>query len=487
METKKEKPDLFDQLRKIWRALKLIFFDPFYEIWIGTKTKALPTFGCWTAGIVLGLTFTFYLDHWFLSLFGKRSIHPGWFRDVLGITSVFWGFLFWGYYRVGLKARRIQKLDRTFFNAHLETRLKERPLFLSDIPIDDFTRKMRLRGRGIPLASYSSARAAIEDSLNVYIAKIENPDGNKEIVDIVYSISRPPDFWSLDSVVGYRNFTFPIGKSIRGEIVANLRVIPHYLFAGESGGGKSSHIRTSVTVLLANNVDLDVYFFDFKDGMENQVFQGFDNVTLIDDVQDASQKASYINSILDSRMRDFKAAGARSIEAYNQMRERKGNKEKRIIVVVDEISELMPTIGGKQNSALNEINAVIARIARMGRAVGMTLMIGTQKPDAKNLDPTIKANLMGIVCFPVTHFTQSTIILGNGRAAELNREIPGRAIWKNGSTQVEVQTPFLTEVEVTHAREKLSKLWARGAKEEARDVTPIEPAESSSAQRDSLS
>jgi S-DNA-T family DNA segregation ATPase FtsK/SpoIIIE len=382
------------------------------------------------------------------------------------------------------------KLGKVFFNAHLETRMKERPLFISDTPIDDFTRKMRLRGRGIPLAKYIEAKPTIESELNIFVAKLENPaDGNKELVDIIYATSQPPDFWSLDSLVGYRNFSFPVGKSIRGEIVANLQTIPHYLFAGESGGGKSSAIRMAVTVLLANNPELEVYFFDFKEGMENQVFQGFDNIHLIDDVQDAAQKAGFVNSILDSRMRDFKAAGSRSIESYNQSHDRKGQREKRIIVVVDEISELMPTIGGKQNSSLNEINSIISRIARMGRAVGVTLMIGTQKPDAKNLDPTIKANLMGIFCFPVTHFTQSTIILGNGRAAELNREIPGRAIWKNGSTQVEVQTPFLTEVEVTRARETLSKYWRRksGEKTAAPNVTPAAPAKNSEASRDVLS
>jgi S-DNA-T family DNA segregation ATPase FtsK/SpoIIIE len=254
--------------------------------------------------------------------------------------------------------------------------------------------------------------------------------------------------------------------------LASLRVIPHFLVAGESGGGKSSFIRMMITVLSANNADLEVYFLDFKAGMENQVFQGFDNIILVDDVQDALGKMNQLRDELDRRMRDFKVAKARSLEMFNKKQNRSQDRVKRIIVAVDEISELVPTVGGKSNSTVNEINSILGRIARMGRAVGINLVVGIQKPDAKSLDPTIKANLSGIVCFPVPHFSQSTVILGNSRATELNAEIPGRAIWKNGSKQEEVQTPFLTEIEVADARAKAAKFW--GIKAQA----PVVPAPS---------
>lgn len=471
---KKEKPDLLDQVQAIWRGVKLIAFDPLYEIYIGAKTGALPTTLLWGVGILMSGVLMFYLDHRFLALFGRRSIGPGHVRDVMAVTSVFWGFLLWGYYRLGARMRRIQKLDRTFFNAHIETRLKEGPEFIYDLPVDESTRRLRLKGRGIPVSTYIGAKKTIESELNIFIAKIENPENNRELVDIIYSIYEIPGFWSLDSLVGYRDFTFPVGKSHRGEVRASLRLIPHYLIAGETGGGKSSFIRMMLTILLSNNAELEVYFLDFKEGMENQVFQGFDNIRLIDNTQDAAAKMIEIKQILESRMKTFKAAKARSIEAYNAGQDRHDAKEKRIIVVVDEISELMPTLGGKHNSTLNEISSVINRIARMGRAVGINLVIGTQKPDAKNLDPTVKANLSGIVCFPVPHFSQSTVILGNNRATELNAEIPGRAIWKNGSNFTEVQTPFLTEIEVNSARERASKLWGNQTQPQASAPKPQE-------------
>lgn len=144
---------------------------------------------------------------------------------------------------------------------------------------------------------------------------------------------------------------------------------------------------------------------------------------------------------------------------YNRTVLRKDLREKRIVVVVDEIAELMPTFKGKANSDLMEINSTLNRIARMGRAIGINLVIGVQKPDARNLDPTIKANLSGVLCFAVSHFTQSTIVLGNSRAADLNKEYKGRAIWKRGLEFIEVQTPLLTEEEVIDVQNRIAGHW----------------------------
>jgi DNA segregation ATPase FtsK/SpoIIIE-like protein len=158
-------------------------------------------------------------------------------------------------------------------------------------------------------------------------------------------------------------------------------------------------------------------------------------------------------------MATFKKAKARSLEMYNKVVLKKELREKRIVVVVDEIAEIMPTFKGKANSDLVEINSTLNKIARMGRAVGINLVVGVQKPDAKNLDPTIKANLSGVLCFAVSHFTQSTIVLGNSRAADLNKEFKGRAIWKHGLEFVEVQVPLLTEEEVLDVRNKIDGYW----------------------------
>ena len=211
-----KKRDLIDQLFTAGRAVKLLALDPIYEIYIGAKTGALPTTLCWISGSLISLALFSYVDNRILERFGRHSLHPGKLRDVLSFLSVFCGFLVWGYYRLGMRMRRIRKLDKAFFNAHIETRLKERPQFVFDYPVDDFTRRMRLRGRGIPTAAYVSAKPTIENELNVKVVKIEHPGNNRELVDIIYTLFELPEFWKLESLVGYRDFSFPVGSSYRG-------------------------------------------------------------------------------------------------------------------------------------------------------------------------------------------------------------------------------------------------------------------------------
>lgn len=459
-EKKNTHQDLVILVDRFWTFLRYSLVEPVLEIYRGLSTGAMPMITCWVVGILLSSTLLFHLDDVVLKIFGKPPILTGRARGVLGIIFLFSGFLSWAFYRVGLRERIKRKLKNVFINAGLETRLKETPEFIVDVPLDEFTRKLRLRGRGLPVDAYKNARSFIEAGLNVSLAKIENPSGNREYVDIIYTIEKMPDLWLLDNLLGYKDFSFPVGLGLRGEITASFKTTPHFLVAGESGGGKSTFIRMIVTVILINNQDIEVYFIDFKRGMENQVFEGFDRVTLIDDAKDACVRLQSINNILDSRMTAFRNAKSRNLEMYNSRPSRKGPKEKRILVVVDEVSEMVPTMGNPNNADLGQANAIMNRIARMGRAVGINLVIGVQKPDAKNLDTGIKANTSGVVCFPVSHFNQSMVVLGNGRAADLNSEIKGRAIWKQGADYIEVQTPLLTEKEVYEAKERVARYWA---------------------------
>ena len=447
--------------------LKFTLLEPLKEIYQGLSTRSLPLVLCYLIGTLLNGILLFHVDDWVLQVAGHEPLLTGKLRRIVGILFLFSGFIGWAFYRVGLKERIKKKLKNVFINAGLETKLKETPEFIADVPLDEFSRKLRLRGRGLPLDSYKEARKFIEAGLNVSLAKIENPSGNREYVDIIYTTETMPDFWTLDNLLAYKDFSFPVGLSLRGEIRANFKANPHFLIAGESGGGKSTFIRMIVTVTLINNQDAEIYFIDFKRGMENQVFEGFDRVTLIDEPKDACSKLQAINGILDSRMTTFRNAKARNLEMYNNRPSRKGPKEKRIIVVVDEVSEMMPTMGNPHNTELGQANAIMNRIARMGRAVGIHLVIGVQKPDAKNLDTGIKANTSGVICFPVSHFNQSMVILGNGRAADLNSELKGRAIWKQGAEFTEVQTALLTEKEVHEAREQMQRYWNPKSKNKA--------------------
>ena len=116
-------------------------------------------------------------------------------------------------------------------------------------------------------------------------------------------------------------------------------------------------------------------------------------------------------------------------------------------MVIDEIAELFLAGAGRNVKDIQTARATVSKLARQGRAVGIHLILGTQRPDARALDTQIKANLPGKVCFQMADVASSMVVLGNGRARNLPG-IPGRAIWQRGLKMFEMQTPYLDPSEV---------------------------------------
>ena len=106
-----------------------------------------------------------------------------------------------------------------------------------------------------------------------------------------------------------------------------------------------------------------------------------------------------------------------------------------------------------------------SKIAAQGRAVGIHLIIATQRPDRNALDPQTKANLVGKLCFQMSNTASSMTVLDNGRASELT-PVPGRAIWQQGSEMMEVQAPLMTEKE---AERLLSSYRTKASKKQDSD------------------
>jgi hypothetical protein len=381
-------------------------------------------------------------------------------------------WLIWGWIKNLRRLAMNKKLKFVFESNRVTSGLGLCPDFLFDEPLDSNSRKLRVWANGMPLHVLKENKSKLEDGLGATVSKISWADDHKKMIDLIYSFGSLPDFFVPENVLKFKDFKFPIGKNCYGEVIGSLKEIPHYLVAGETGTGKSTFIRMMIEILLINNRNLEVYFLDFKGGIEAQSIAEDPRLHVIATYEEAVQVIKELDLTLTQRGKDI-AGTARDIDGFNKKQTDTIKKMKRILIVVDEVSEIVPKIKAPNKSEMAEISFGINRIARLGRALGLHLVVGTQKPDAKNLDPTVKANLAGIVCFAMSHPTQSMVVLGDGRAADLNAEIKGRAIWKHGSYTEEIQTPFLTDSEIAEAKLNSEIYWGQMKKKSAPEIKEV--------------
>lgn len=441
-------------ISKFFRPIKVFLLDPFIEIIRGVREKSAPILELVTLGCLL--SFIQYMGglSYLIKKYGGKIPSSAHLSSFFGLWLLVCGLHFWGIRQVFARRNLQKKLERVFLQAGLKTKLEEFPIFVFDRPLGSTSRKLRLKALGLPVSKFREGKESLESGLNVALSKIENPKGNFEFVDLIYSLDRMPEGWKLDNIWNYKDFSFPIGKSLDGEIKTSLKKIPHFLVAGETGSGKSTFIRAMVSVLALNNPHLRVLFIDMKGGMENQVFQGFDRVELLSEIPQVDDRLSEITTELETRMSLSAKGRFKNIDEYNGKQRDSSNKWERTLIVVDEAAEIVPSVANPEKGRLAKIQSRINRFTRLGRAVGIHVVIDVQKPDHKNLDPTIKANLPGIICFPVSHFSQSVVVLGNSHASDLNAEFPGRGIWKHGSFEIEIQAPFLSQDDLDKANRR---------------------------------
>ncbi len=456
-ESKATKPELLNE--RIDRLIKFmgVLIDPYFEIFRGFRKNTLPVVECCVIGCVLGFLALKSYDFYLFKKLHLEAIYPkGNWKTAWGLFWTTISFYGWGVVQVGQKIRMLRKLEETFLNCGLQNKIGDFPKYIIDVPIDTNTRRLRLTNAGLPISRFKEVAESIDANLGVFVVKIVTPEQNRQAVDIIYSNTKMPDLWFIEDINQYKNYSFPIGKTYGTNILANLRDVPHILVAGATGGGKSTFIRMVVTILAMNNSKIKISMIDFKGGTEAQVFEGIDGISIFGTLKTALAELERVDKLMNERFELFRNNKVKDLEAYNKLQTKKNLESEysnnhhlgRQVVVIDEISELVPTVGHPDVKSVLRARNIVNRISRLGRSVGINLLIGTQKPDAKNLDPTIKANLSGIVCFYVIGHTQSIVVLGNKRGSELSADIKGRAIWQFGSIQEEVQTPFLTEMDV---------------------------------------
>ena len=211
-----------------------------------------------------------------------------------------------------------------------------------------------------------------------------------------------------------------LGEDITGQPVCeDIAVMPHMLIAGTTGSGKSVCINTLIASILYHSKPEDVRFLMIDPKrLELPMYNAIPHLLrrAITEPKAAVGELEKLVAVMEMRYRHFAREGVRDIDGYNEKMRKKGGKNKPyIVVVVDELADLMLT-------APSEIEENITRLAQMSRAVGIHLVLATQRPSVDVITGLIKANFPCRIAFQVASKTDSRTILDmNGAESLLGR------------------------------------------------------------------
>ena len=327
---------------------------------------------------------------------------------------------------------------------------------------------------GVRISKIKNLENDIALSLAALGIRIIAPIPGKGTIGIEVPNAKPATV-SMESILNSRKFQettmelpCAVGKTITNEVfMFDLAKAPHLLVAGATGQGKSVGLNAIITSLLYKKhpAELKIVLVDPKK-VEFSVYSSIEKHFLAkvpDDgeepiITDVTKVIRTLNSLckeMDTRYDLLKMAQARNIKEYNKkFIERQLNPEHGhrfmpyIVVVIDEFGDLIMTAG-------KEVELPIARIAQLARAVGIHMIIATQRPTTNIITGTIKANFPSRIAFRVGAMIDSRTILDRPGAQQLIGR--GDMLYLNGGEPVRVQCAFVDTPEVERINQFISQ------------------------------
>ena len=333
---------------------------------------------------------------------------------------------------------------------------------------------------GVRISKIRSLEDDIALSLSALGIRIIAPIPGKGTVGIEVPNAKP-SVVSMESILNSKKFQettmelpCAMGKTITNEVfMFDLAKAPHLLVAGATGQGKSVGLNAILTSLLYKKhpaemkivlVDPKMVEFSVYKTIERHFLAALPEEVDSPIITDTTKVVRTLNSLcveMDARYELLMAAGERNIKDYNKkFKERKLNPEKGhrympyIVVVIDEYGDLIMTAG-------KEIELPIARIAQKARAVGIHMIIATQRPTTNIITGTIKANFPGRIAFKVSQGIDSKTILDRMGANQLIGR--GDMLYLQGNDPIRVQCAFVDTPEVVDINNFIASQQGYGA------------------------
>ncbi|QBO35514.1 DNA translocase FtsK [Periweissella cryptocerci] len=247
--------------------------------------------------------------------------------------------------------------------------------------------------------------------------------------------------------------TVPLGRGLTGDVVmADITKMPHLLIAGQTGSGKSVSINGIIAGLLMQNKpsELKMVMVDPKQ-VELSVYNDIPHLLtpVVSEPRKAARALQKVAKIMDDRYKLLATVGVRKIDEYNKKIEEynaehsEGNpKMPHIVVIVDEMADLMIQVK-------SEVEQPIIRIAQLGRAAGIHMILATQRPTVDVITGLIKANVPSRIAFAVASGMDSRTILDKNGAEKLLGH--GDMLFEpSGKSSQRVQGAFLSDQDVVN-------------------------------------
>lgn len=276
---------------------------------------------------------------------------------------------------------------------------------------------------GIKLSKIENLKNDLALALAAQSLRIEAPIPGKALVGIEMPNEKRSTVY-LREMLESQQFkqsesplSIPLGRGVSGDaIIATIEEMPHLLIAGATGAGKSVAMNTFLLSLLFQNAPHELKFIliDPK-RVELMPYNGIPHLLtpVITESEKALQALRWAIAEMGRRLHRFSEAGVRNLAEYNDKQEDEEKKLPRIVIVIDELADLM------MRQHRKDTETMIARIAQMARAVGMHLIIATQRPSVDVITGLIKANIPTRIAFRVVSAVDSRTILDSIGAEDL--------------------------------------------------------------------
>lgn len=363
-----------------------------------------------------------------------------------GPLAIWLAFL--GAYSI-LKTIRFQ---RAIDHLGIKTSTNLKPIVIDSIPTGEQQKKLIVKAVGIDVAEFKNKKGALESSFNAIIEDIRVCERNRQLFEILIAEKALPTLILYDKVAMRfltKPYTFLVGESLGGFIVGDLLDIHHMIVAGATGGGKSFFFKQALVGLAESSKHIQFYLIDLKHGVEMKLFSRLDNVRIAKEAPDAVATLTAVVAEMERRFHFLEKNNLTEIVPER-------DKKDRIVVGIDEASVLFTIEKSSKSTKASAESArdLTDRIAKLGRAAAIHLVLATQKVVKETIDTRVQTNINARMVFRVNTVASSMTVLGNKLASDLP-EIKGRGVWSVGSKDIIVQVPKLGSDEITERIDQL--------------------------------